>query len=158
MVKTLKEPTLEEKRELRSIELNQKDYVTVRGHKWGYRWTRREACNKVTDILQAKVKDEKRKYVDESKVTCKSAAAFRLNGYFMIKLFYWFLWRWYYYVREYGDFELQPFIELAQKKTPQDEYYAVTISLIGFQTANMMKSREEADRILQELSTGKTGK
>ena len=54
---------------------------------------------------------------DERKVTTKSVAAIILRRFWRIKLFYWFLWRWFYYVKEIPETEMIKVFIAAKKKT-----------------------------------------
>jgi hypothetical protein len=91
---------------------------------------------------------------DSDKNNCKVAACIILNGLWSIKLRYWFLWRWFYYVREYTDEQLAPIIEEGKKKVPVEAYYESTILAIGMRDTMMAMTRAEVERILQEHSTG----
>lgn len=77
-----------------------------------------------------------------------------LNGYFKIKFFYWFLWRWFYYVKQYLEIELHPLIDEGKKKVRAEDYYINTIFLIGMKDTMIAMTREEAERFRQELSSG----
>ena len=147
MCKKITEPTAEDEKLLSDIVENSTDYVTVRGRRWGVKWIRNRARRKMTDILL----NEK----DEDKVVCKCAAALRLNGYFKILLFYWVLWRWYYYVRQYGEGELIPFISLCKKKVPAEEYLIAIMLLTGMKDTVMNLTRAEAERIRAAHSGGR---
>lgn len=150
MEKKITEPTEKEKKTLDSIVENAKDYVEVRGRKWGVRWIRNRARRKVTSIMN----NEK----DEDKVVYKCAAALRLNGFFKITFFYWFLWRWYYYVKQYSEEELVAFIDLCKKKVPVEGYLIATMLLTGMRDDTMNMTREEVNRILRERTGGQRGR
>jgi hypothetical protein len=91
---------------------------------------------------------------DSDKNNCKVAACIVLNGLWPIKLRYWFLWRWFYYVKEYTDEQLAPLLEEGKKKVPVEAYYEATILAIGMKDTMMAMTRAEVERILQEHSTG----
>lgn len=150
MGKDMTEPTDKDKRTLDSIVENSKDYVEVRGRKWGVRWVRNRARRKVTSIIN----NEK----DEDKVVFKCVAALRLNGFFKIFFFYWILWRWYYYVKQYSEDDLVPFIDLCKKKVPVEGYLIATMLLTGMRDDTMNMTREEVSRILQERTGGQRGR
>lgn len=139
MGKKISEPTQGDEKLLDDIVENSVDYVEVRGKRWAVRWVRNRARRKVTDIL---LKED-----DEDKVVCKCAAALRLNGYFKITFLYWALWRWYYYIRQYGEGELLPFISLCKKKVPAEEYLIAIMLLTGMKDTVMNMTRAEAERI-----------
>lgn len=150
MSKKITQPTEEDEKLLDAIAENSKDYVEVRGRKWGVRWVRNRAKRKVTHIMLT----EK----DEDKVVYKCAAALRLNGYFKITFLYWFLWRWYYYVRQYSEGELVPFLNLCKKKVPVEGYLIATMLLTGIKDSAMNMTREEAGRILRARSGEQRGR
>lgn len=150
-IKAPTQPSLDEERVLFGAVENQTDYVIVRNKRMGFRdlcgWGR----HKITKILL-------KENGDEFAISCKCLAAARLNGYFSIKLYWWFLWRWYYYVRLYTDSELSDAISLIKKKVAPGSYLLNTTFLIGMRETMMQMNREEVAASLQELSTGKAGK
>ena len=148
-MKEMNEPTTEDEKLLDSMIHNSIDYVEVRNRKWGVRWIRNRARRKVSSIML----NEK----DEDKVICKCAAALRLNGFFKITFLYWFLWRWYYYVAQYTEGELLPFLEVCKKKVPVDAYVMDIILLTGMKDTAMNMTKEEANRILRARLGGKRG-
>lgn len=149
--KRINQPTNDEQRDLLSVIINGVDYCELRGKKIGLRWTTGETLKKITSVMLDK-------NGDESKVSCKCAAAIILRGWFKIKMFYWLLWRWFYYVKCYGDHELKPLIELAQKKTPVTQYYEVMTLLTGLKITKEIMTREEVQRIQTEHIGGSDGK
>ena len=86
----------------------------------------------------------------EDKVTSKCTAALLLNGYFKLFFFYWFLWRWIYYIKQYGDDELLPIIEYCKKKVDVENYCIATIYLTEMRDTIMTMTREEVRHFLQE--------
>ena len=95
--------------------------------------------------------------MDESKVNCKVAALFRLNGFFMIHLFYWLVWRWMYYVKEYRNEELLPYLAECKKKVGLESYIYTTILVTGMKDTVMSMTREEVEHIQAELAMGQHG-
>lgn len=149
--KKINQPTNDEQRDLLNVMINGIDYCELRGKKIGLRWTTGETLKKITSVMLDKDGDE-------SKVSCKCAAAIILRGWFKMKMFYWILWRWFYFVKGYGDHELKPLIELAQKKTPVTQYYEVMTLLTGLKITKEIMTREEVQRIQTErigVSDGK---
>ncbi len=90
----------------------------------------------------------------------KCLAAARLNGYFKIKLLWWFLWRWYAYIRAYTDIELTQAVALIKKKVDvaMAVYSINTTLLIGMRETIMKMNRAEAAATHQELFGDKVGK
>ena len=83
----------EDERELSSIMNDEKTEVVFGKRKVKVGWLKRATLRKYSSIMVENA--------EESQVTCKLAAVIRLNGYFKLKLFYPFLWRWYYYIKQY---------------------------------------------------------
>lgn len=136
---------IQDERELSSIANDEKDIVGKR--KIG--WLKRGALRKFTSIMIDAKTDAK----SESQVSCKLAAVVVLNGFFKIKFFYPFLWRWYYYIKQYDDSVLLPIIEMGKKKVQLTEYYSIMMLAQGLKDTHQTMTREEASRILQELSS-----
>ena len=115
------------------------DSVCIRGKKeYKISWLRRGTIRKLTKIMLSKGK--------EDVISCKSAAAIVLNRYWKITLFHWVLWRWFFFVKEYGEAELFPVIELAKKKVQPEKYLINTMFLTEMRDTMMAMTREEADR------------
>ena len=98
---------------------------------------------------------------NDSEVLCQCAALIVLNGFWKVHLFYWILWRWFYYIKQYNAAELTPLFEMAQKKTQQEEataYLQDTILLTALKDTKKQMTKKEAERTLQELRGGKDGK
>ena len=151
--KTVEEATTEQEKALNSIVENKKDIVKIRGRKFRISWMRNRTRRKVTDILL----EEK----EEDKVSAKCAAALVLNGYFKIKFFYWLLWRWFYYVKQYSDKELLPLVDMCKKKAQLEDYFLITIYLTEMRDTIKSMTREEVNRIRQEsfmAQRGQSGK
>lgn len=142
----IKRPTAEDERELNRVVSNEATEVMVRGKTYKVRYMHNKTLMKMTEVMLSKG--------DESKVTSKCAALIVLNGMFKITFFYWFLWRWFYYVRQYYDAELEPIISEGKKKVPAESYLINTILLTGMKDTVMAMTREEAERFRQELSSG----
>lgn len=147
--KKVEKATIEQEQLLNSVVEDKKDIVEIRGRKFRIGWLRNRARRKLTDI----VLNEK----DDSKVSSKCSAALVLNGYFKIKFFYWFLWRWFYYVMQYSDKELLPLVELCKKKVQVEDYCIITISLTEMRDTIKAMTREEVSRILQGNFMGQRG-
>lgn len=128
---------------------NGASYVEVRGRKWKVRWKRRRGLRAMSHILSTSK--------DDSKVICQCAAALRLEKWMKLKLFYPFLWRWYYYVRDYQPGELLPYISECKKKVPLASYYACIMLLTGMRDTEMMMTREEVSHIRLEQAMERRG-
>lgn len=147
------QPTLDDERVLEGIVDNDKEYVTIRGKRFGFRDLNGWGLHKISKIM---VKEGE----DELSVGCKCLAAAYLNGYFKIKFFWWILWRFYMYVRQYTDLEITEAVALIKKKAVAALaiYSLNTTYLIETRETTMRMNRGEAKAILQELSTARAGK
>lgn len=147
------QPSPDAERELEGIVDNDKEYVIIRGKRKGFRDLNRWGLHKISRII-AKENE------DELSIDCKCLAAAKLNGYFKIKFFWWFLWRWYAYWKAYTDIELAGAIALIKKKALVclAVYSQNTTLLIETRETIMQMNREEAKAIHQELFGGKAGK
>lgn len=144
-------PTMEQERALFVAVENETEYVAIRNKRMGLRDLCGWARHKITKILL-------KEGGDEFAVGCKCLAAARLNGYFSIKFKWWFLWRWYYFIRKYTDSELVEAIALIKKKVASGSYLLNTTLLIGMRETMMQMNREEVAASLLERSGDKAGK
>ena len=152
MSKNVKEATRDDEKELVSVMKNKKDAVKVRNSTYHIGWMHLGVGDWVSDLI-ANGKD--------NKIMAKSAALIVLNGFWKAHLFYWFLWRWFYYVKQYNAAELGPLFQLAQKKTSQEErtaYLTDMMYLTALSTTRKQMTMEEAKRFHQELVTANAGK
>lgn len=141
--------TKEQEQELNSIAENIPSVVMVGKRKVKVEWLRRGTLRKFTDVML-----DKREDIDsESKITCKLAAVVVLNGYWKIKFYYWLLWRWYYYIKQYTDEQLLPIIEEGKKKVQLQEYYMIMMLSQGLKDTHKTMTREEVNRTLRELQS-----
>lgn len=143
MIKT--RPSTEDEKELNDVAENTATEVKVRNRTYKVRYLRNKTLRKMTEVMLADG--------DDSKVSSKCAALIVLNGMFRITFFYWLLWRWFYYVKQYYDYELQPLINEGKKKVPVEAYYINTMLLIGMKDTVMAMTRKEAEHFRQELSS-----
>lgn len=127
------------------------DFVKLRGKRVALRDLCGWAKRKISKIL---LKDGG----DEFAVGCKCIAAARLNSYFRIKLYWWLLWRWYYYFRNYTDSELTDAVVTIKKKVASGSYFFNTTLLIGMRETMMQMNREEVAASLRAHSTASNGK
>lgn len=147
------EATREDQRALVDVVENEKSVVLLRGHKIKVGWMHPGTADWVSALM---TKDG-----DENKVLAKCAALIRLNGFWKSHLFYWCVWRWYYYVRQYTSADFLPLFEAAQKKTASEAapaYLNATIYLTALSTTKKQMTKREAERTLRELRTDNDGK
>ena len=151
--KVIQPATLEDQKELNSVTENKADIVELRGKKIQIKWMHPETLSKVSNLMLQEGND--------NTIIHRCAALIVLNGFWKCHLFYWFVWRWFYYVKQYTSEELLPIINLAQKKTASEgkvAYLNATILLTALQVTKKQMTKAEADLILQEQYTDKGGK
>ena len=150
-IKAPSQPLMSEERALFGAVENETEYVKVRNKRISLRDMCGWARHKITKVLL-------KEGGDEFAVGCKCLAAARLNGYFSIKFLWWFLWRWYYFLRRYTDSELTDAIIAIKKKVASGSYFFNTTLLIGMRETMMQMNREEVAASLRERSGDKDGK
>ena len=167
--KIIKQPTVDEQRMLKAVTSAEESYVLVRGKKWKVEWVRNITLDHISRVMLEKNKsigadivgeeaeaDAIREAYDknpmkvgaeENKVACKCAALLSLNGYWGIRFLYWFVWRWYYYIKQYEMREFEEFFEECKKKVPVVNYLMSTISLTEMMDTKKQMNRAEVNRI-----------
>lgn len=164
------QPSLESQRWYQSLRDNDATVVRVRKKRYKVRWLCAGQMVKLGRLLLRKSKtdtakadgtsaaggddDILRSFISDQKLACKVAVIFLLNGYWKMRFRYWFLWRWFYYVRQYDTFELEELIAEGKKKVPAEQFLKLTMYLTGAKDTLMMMRMEEAEHILRELSGG----
>lgn len=155
----VEQPTIEQQREYLSLRDNTPTIVHIHGtnKKYKIRWLRNGQLEKLSRLLVHKQptdnEDESLDVLDEivedAKLACKTSAIYLLDGFFKIK-FYWFLWRWFYYVKEYSAIQLAEILETGKKKIPLTQFFLLTMSLTEARDSLMMMTTREAEHILRE--------
>lgn len=145
----LGQPSLEDERQLLGVIDNEPTTIPLGRRSVTLRMLTGHAQHKITQILLSEGR--------EDMVSCKCVAAARLNGYFKIKLLWWLVWRWYFYIRQYSEADLAPAVAEIKKKVPLTDYLANTTYLIAIRETLMQMNREEVSRSLRELSGGNGG-
>ena len=151
--KIVKEASREDAQALVSVMENEGDVVMLRGKKVMVKWLHPAVGDWISALMS--------KDGGDSKILAKAAALIRLNGFWKCHLLYWFVWRWYYYVRQYTSAELTPLFEVAQKKTAKVEAQAYLNAmglLIALKTTKKQMTKKEVEHILQELRSASDGK
>lgn len=160
----VEQPSVESQRTYASLRDNDATVVTILGTKKRYRirWLKNGQIDKLSRLLIRKgntdnedgTKDSPLDAVlEDSKLACKAAAIYILDGYWKIKFRYWYLWRWFYYFRQYDNVQLQELLEEGKKKVPLTPFLLTTMSLTGAKVTLMSMRTEEAERTLQELAS-----
>ena len=160
----VEQPSVESQRDYVSLRDNDATIVPVLGtrKKYKIRWLKNGQINKLSRLLIRKSdtddKDGQKDspldaVLDDTKLACKAAAIYILDGYWKLKFCYWFLWRWFYYIRQYDNEQLQPLLEAGKKKVPLTQFLLATMSLTEARVTLMSMRTEEVERILQERAT-----
>ena len=156
----IEQPSVEEQREYVTMRDNDATVVPILGTKKKYkiRWLKKGQIEKLSRLLIRKGDTDNEDGAndspldairDDAKLTCKAAAIYILDGYWKLKFRYWYLWRWFYYIRQYDDIQLQEILMTGQKKTPVEPFLIATMLLTGAKATLMNMRTEEADRILR---------
>lgn len=171
----IKQPTEEQQREYISARDNDATVVRIEGtnKKYKIRWLRNGQMVKLSRLLLHKAdtddqdpkdgdkSDILREVLSDNKLACKAAAIFILNSWVKLKLCYWFLWRWFYYVKEYSDAQLHELLNEGKKKVPWVQFLGTTMCLTEAKGTLMNMTMREAEHTLQELRSAQdsqTGK
>lgn len=160
----IEQPSLESQRTYASIRDNDATIVPVLGTKKKYkiRWLKNGQIDRLSRLLIRKGDTDNEDgskdspldaVIDDSKLACKAAAIYVLDGYWKLKFRYWYLWRWFYYIRQYDNVQLQGILEEGKKKVPLTPFLLTTMSLTGAKATLMNMRTEEAEHILQELAS-----
>lgn len=160
----VEQPTREEQRGYTSLRDNDATIVSIKGTKKKYklRWLRNGQIEKLSRLLIRKHEidndDENtdnvlNAIIYDARLACKAAAIYVLDGYWKIKFRYWYLWRWFYYIRQYNADQLQEILDVGKKKVPLTQFCLLTMSLTEARATLMSMRTEEAERILQGLAS-----
>lgn len=90
--------------------------------------------------------------IEDAKIASKAAAIYLTPGYWKRKLTYWLRWRWFYYVRQYDCDQLQPILSAGSNSTPYLDFLKMMSILVNQKTTQMRMTRQEAEKVMQELS------
>lgn len=160
----VEQPSLQAQRRYASIRDNDATIVSILGTKKKYkiRWLKNGQIERLSRLLIRKGETDnedgsKDSALDaiqsDTKLACKSAAIMILDGYWKLKFRYWYLWRWFYYIRQYDNVQLQELLEEGKKKVPLTQFLLTIMCLTGVKATLMNMTTEEAERTLQELAT-----
>lgn len=158
----IQQPTNEQQREYLSLRDNDPTEVHILGTKKKYKlyWLKQSQLEKLgrlvihkSDTDNTDSMDVLNEMIEDGRLACKTAAIFLLDGFFKMKLFYWFLWRWFYYVKEYSMMQLSEILIEGKKKVPLAQFFVITMSLTEAKDTLMMMTMREAERILREQNS-----
>ena len=113
--------------------------------KYKIRWLKNGQLEKLTSEVMDAI-------LEDCKLACKASAIIILDGYWKLKFRYWFLWRWFYYIRQYDNIQLSKILEVGKKKVPLQQFYGTIMSLTEAKDTLMRMRTEEVETILQEQS------
>lgn len=91
--------------------------------------------------------------IEDTKIAAKAAAIYLTPGYWKRKLTYWFLWRWFYYIKQYDLDQLQPILAAGHNSIPYLTFLQAMSVLVNQKTTQMRMTRAEAEKVMQELAT-----
>lgn len=156
----VRQPDIEQQREYVSLRDNSTTIAHIRNKKYRLRWAKNGQISKLSKLLiSGTTKNENPTLeqifadIDQStKLSCKAAAIYILDGYWRLKFKYWYLWRWFYYIRQYDDADLEEVLTVGKKKVPLQQFCVTIMSLTEVKDTLMMMRTREAERILRELS------
>ncbi len=129
--------------------------------KYKIRWLKNGQLEKLTRLLlHKKTLDENTStgsdvmdaILEDNKLACKAAAIIILDGYWKLFFRYWFLWRWFYYVRQYDNIQLDGILEAGKKKVPQMQFFRTIMSLTEAKDSLMRMRVKEVEATLRELN------
>lgn len=130
--------------------------------KYKIRWLKNGQLEKLTRLLlHKKTIDESMTtgsevmdaILEDSKLACKAAAIIILDGYWKLKFRYWYLWRWFYYIRQYDNIQLHKILDVGKKKVPLNQFYGTIISLTEAKDSLMRMRAREVEVILHAQNT-----
>ena len=159
----IEQPTLDAQQLYLALINNDAEEVEILRTKKKYkiRWLKNGQLEKLTRLLlHKKTLDENTStgsdvmdaILEDSKLACKAAAIIILDGYWKLKFRYWYLWRWFYYVRQYDNIQLDKILEVGKKKVPQMQFFRTIMSLTEARDSLMRMRAKEVEATLQELN------
>ena len=90
--------------------------------------------------------------IQNTKIAAKAAALYLLPGYWKRKFTYWYLWRWFYYIKQYDNEQLQPIISAGYGSTPYVDFLQTMSILANQKDAQMRMTVQEAEKVMQEIA------
>jgi hypothetical protein len=159
------QPTFDAQAVYLSLVNNDAEEVTIlrTNKKYKIRWLKNGQIEKLSRLLLHKKdlddntttgSDILDSILEDSKIACKAAAIIILDGYWKIKLRYWLLWRWFYYVKQYDNIQLEPILESGKKKVPLIQFFRTITSLTEARDSLMRMRAKEVETILLAQNTG----
>lgn len=136
-----KQPEIDIQRELDALADDRPEIVPIPNtrRKVKVGWLKNETIRRLSKIQLSKRSDSR----FERQIASRMAALIILNGFWKIKLFYPLLWRWYYYIRQYSDYQMLPIVETGKKKVVPIPSWLVMTYLQGFNDTLATMTRKE---------------
>lgn len=135
----VEQPSVDLQEKLNEILSAKPEEVMFLGKKRKIGWIHYETQRWYSDVMMSEENIHKRH--------AKIAAIIVLNNLFKLKLFYWVLWRWYYYFKDIDSVEVLALLDAAKKKVQHEAFYLVIILSTGMTDLMMTMTSKEAKRI-----------
>lgn len=90
--------------------------------------------------------------IQNTKIAAKAAAIYITPGFWERKCTYWLKWRWFYYIKQYDNAQLQPIISAGYNSTPYIDFLKTMSILANQKDAQMRMTVKEAEKVMLELS------
>lgn len=113
-----------------------------RGKKHKIGWVKKGIIRKFSHVC---VKEK-----DLGKRNAKLCALIIINNIWKIRLYYWILWRYYYYIVDLDDVEILRVLDIAKKKIQSNASLLVTILATAMTDLMMTMTKKEAQATRQE--------
>ena len=85
----------------------------------------------------------------DSNLACKVAATIVLRGFFTMRLKWWYLWRWFYYVRQYDVEQLNELLSAGIAAIPYQETLETHSLLLATREKLMHMTFAEAQKLFE---------
>ncbi len=105
-------------------------------------------------IMKHRIQDEEdisKAVTSDRKIACKVAAICTLPGLFKLKRLYWFRWRWFYYIRQYDNVQLQYVLEAGLRSIPVADFIKAWSIISSMKTTYMQMTGDEAEQEMQRI-------
>ena len=90
--------------------------------------------------------------IEDTKIAAKAAAIYITPGFWKRRLTYWMRWRWFYYIKQYDNTQLQPILSAGQNSTPYIDFLKCASILVNQKDTQMRMTRQEAEKVMQQLA------
>lgn len=155
----MNKPTIEEQKELLSINSDGKEVVEIPYSKKKFKvgWMKEITKEKLSLLelnsgIEATQEDTPKSVKLKSKYLAKASSLILLNGW-MIIFFHWIYWRYLYYFKGYSANQLLPIVKVGKKKAVLVESYIATTLVAQMKVTNPMMTKEEVERFQAGLSS-----